>query len=232
MCKITMVLLLLALVIPAVALAGAPLQGSWSSTDLGGIVPLGRYTEGWMAGGGALSAGTTFNAASWDGVSLGSSWSYHCSVEGGDAILIDDSVVAGNGTRTWKCIFTGGTIWLSGSGPWGNGDPEYTGPILSYVEYETVTYVANVAIAARTNVQATARIDGYDSECLGFTVGNGAKVGDGLPPANYPPLLYTDCSPTATDGASWDFSQLVLYIASCEVSTEDSSWGALKALYR
>ena len=234
----TMAKVLTALMIlcPVLALAGAPLEGSWSTTDLGGPVPLGRYTEGWGAGGGALLAGTVFNAASWDGVTLGGMWSYTCAVEGANAVLIDDSVnIAGFGTKTWKKTFTGGTIWLSGTGPWGNGDPAYTGSIISYVEFETITYAAFNVIASRTNVQASATIDGYASQCLGFTVGNGAKISDtagGPAPANYPALLTTSCSPTAPNGAFWDFSQLTLYIAQCSVGTEDQSWSSLKALFR
>ncbi len=229
-------LLLLALLLPAIAFAGPPLQGFWQTTDLGGPVPLGRYTEGWTAGGGALLAGTTFNAASWDGVSLGSSWRYTCAVEGADGVLISDTVNGmGFGTRTWLKTFSGGTVWLSGTGPWANGEPQYTGTILSYVEYETVTYVAGSPIAATTNVSATATIDGYDEVCLGFTVGNGAKIGDtsgGTPPANYPALLASDCSPTAPYGAWWNFAQMTLYIDSCTVSAENASWGAVKSLYR
>lgn len=231
------VLPLLMLLLPTLVLAGAPLEGVWTSTDLGGPVPLGRYTEGWTAGGGALLAGTTFNAASWDGAALGTTWSYTCSVSGANAVLIDDSVSPlGFGTRTWKCTFTGGTIWLNGSGPWGNGDAQYTGPILSYVEYETITYVAGVAIDARTNVNATAMIEGYDTVCLGFTVGNGARIGDtpsgGTLPANYPALLTTSCSPTAPNGAWWNFAQLTLYITGCAVGNEEHSWSSVKSQYR
>ena len=230
------ILSVLLVITPVLAMAGAPLEGAWSTTDLGGPVPLGRYTEGWAAGGGALLAGTVFNAASWDGITLGGMWAYSCAIEGTAAVLIDDSVNGtGFGTRTWRKTFTGGTIWLSGAGPWGNGDAQYTGSILSYVEFETITYVAFNAIAARTNVQATATIDGYDTVCLGFTVGNGAKISDtagGPAPANYPALLTTSCSPTAPNGAFWDFSQLTLYIANCSVGTEEHTWGSVKSLFR
>jgi hypothetical protein len=226
----------LVILCPALALAGAPLTGSWNSTDLGGIVPVGRYTEGWANDGGALLAGTVFNAASWDGVTLGDSWAYSCAVEANNAVLISDTVSGtGFGNRTWMKTFAGGTIWLSGAGPWANGDAEYVGSIIEYVEYETITYVAFNAIAARTNVSATASIDGYDSVCLGFTVGNGAKVSDtasGPAPANYPALLTATCSPTAPNGAFWNLAQMTLYIANCSVATEEHSWGSVKALFR
>lgn len=229
--------LLMVLCIPSLALAGAPLQGIWTSTDLGGTVPVGRYTESWEAGGGALEAGTILNASSWDGVSLGASWAYSCAVEQGDAVLLDDAVNAqGFGTRTWKKTFGGGAIWLSGNGPWANGDPEYTGQIIAYTEFETVTYVAFQPVAATTNVQASASIEGYDTICLGFTVGNGAKVGDtlggGTLPAGYPPLMLSGCAPGGSNGAWWNFGHLTLYINDCAVGTEDLTWGAVKAQYR
>lgn len=231
------VALLCALILPSLALAGAPLEGTWSSTDLGGPVPVGRYTESWGAGGGALLTGTMLNASSWDGSTLGGSWAYSCATELTDAVLIDDSVNAqGFGTRTWRKTFSGGTIWLSGSGPWSTGDPEYTGPIMSYVEFETVTYVAFAPIAATTNVQAQAMITGYETLCLGFTVGNGAKIGDSLTggtlPANYPPLMAPGCNPGGVNGAWWNFAQLTLYITNCSVGTEEQSWGGIKSLYR
>lgn len=225
----------LALLCPAFAFAGAPLTGSWSTTDLGGPVPLGRYTEGWLNGGAPMLAGTTFNAASWDGSVLGGMWMYSCATEGADGVLIDDAVIAGNGTRTWKKTFTGGTIWLDGSGPWGNGDASYSGSIISYTEYETLTYAGGNVIAARTNVNAVASIDGYETACLGFSVGNGAKVGDtasGPAPANYPALLTPSCSPTAPNGAFWNFAQMTLYIANCTVGEESVNWSSLKASYR
>ena len=43
----------------SVALAAPPLSGNYQSTDIGGSIPTGRYTEGWDAGGGAFSVGRT-----------------------------------------------------------------------------------------------------------------------------------------------------------------------------
>lgn len=230
-------ILLFATILPSLALAGAPLEGIWRSTDLGGPVPLGRYTESWETGGGAMQAGTILNASSWDGVLLGGSWAYSCATEPSAAVLLNDSVDAlGFGSRTWHKTFVGGQIWLSGSGPWANGDAQYTGSIIAYEEFETVTYVAFLPIAATTNIQASATIEGYDSLCLGFTVGNGAKIGDTLagatPPANYPALMVPGCNPGGVNGAWWNLAQLTLYITNCTVGDEDQSWGGLKTQYR
>lgn len=218
------------------ALAGPPLSGSYDSTDLGGPVYVGRYSEGWSPGGGALKSGTTLNAQSWDGSSLGTQWRYWCATEASDAILLVNTVnSSGNGNRTYMKTFSGGYIWLSGSGPWANGDPDYPGVIDSYTEFETITYSNWIPIAAITNVQATAHFDNYPNRCMTFYIGNGSRVsttdlGQTTPP-DYPPFLDPGCNATLVDGACWDFFTITLSITDCAVSTEEATWGAIKSLY-
>lgn len=222
----------------AAALAGPPLNGIYSSTDIGGDVNTGRYTEGWDVGGGATSIGTVLNAQSWDGATLGLQWRYTCStIESAPALIQDTVNASGTGSKTWQIDFTGGTIWLSGDGPWGNGDAEYTGTITSYTEFETVQYVAFEAVHAVTNVTAIAHLDGYSEACMTFSVGNGVEVGntnDGsTKPSTYPDFLQAGtCAPVMTLGAWWDFMTMSLYIDNCTVGTEPATWGAVKAIYR
>jgi hypothetical protein len=204
--------------------------------DHGGSVYTGRYTEGWDAGGGATDAGTTLNAESWDGANLGTQWRYWCSTEAAPGILWQDNVNGdGYGNRTYLKTFGGGYIWLSGAGPWANGDPDYTGFIDTYTETEIVTYEAWVPIAAVTSVQATAHFTGYTS-CMTFYIGNGDRQGTtdlgGMKPMDYPDFMATDCSPTRTLGAWWIFDDVTLVISGeCQVSTQESTWGAVKAKY-
>ncbi len=216
--------------------AAAPLSGDYQSTDLGGPVFVGRYTEGWDGGGGALGAGTTLNAESWNGSVLASQWRYWCSTEASPAVLLVNTVNAsGNGNRTYMKTFFGGYIWLSGSGPWANGDPDYFGTIDSYTEFETITYSNWVPIAAVTNVQAIAHFDDYPAQCMSFYIGNGSRVATtelSQPiPANYPGLLDPSCNDTRTEGAAWDFFTVTLSIVDCTVGTEDASWGSIKSMY-
>jgi hypothetical protein len=226
------------LLLAGTSLAGPPLNGAYDSTDLGGVVYVGRYTEAWDGGGsgGALLEGTTLHAESWDGMTLGSQWRYWCSTEGSDAQLLVNTVNAqGNGNRTYMKTFIGGYIWLSGTGPWANGDVDYPGVIDAYTEFETITYSNWVPIAAVTNVQATAHFDNYTALCMTFYIGNGTRVatteiGETLP-ADYPDLLDPDCYATRTEGAAWDFTSITLSITSCAVGTEESSWGAIKSMY-
>jgi hypothetical protein len=228
--------LMLLLLFTGTGYAAAPLNGDYQSSDLGGPLLLGRYTEAWDGSGSALSPWTTLNAESWDGAALGTQWRYWCSTSETDGVLLTDNVNAsGNGNRTYMKTFVGGYIWLSGSGPWANGDPEYTGYIDTYTEFETITYTNWVPIAAITNVQAIAYFDNYPGTCMSFYIGNGTLIastdlGQAIP-ADYPALLDAGCNATRTEGAAWDFCSLTLSIVDCAVGTEESSWGGIKSLH-
>ena len=235
--RLATVLMLLVL-FTGTSYADAPLNGDYQSTDLGGPLLLGRYTEGWAGGGsgGALVPGTTLNAESWDGAALATQWKYWCSTSESDAVLLTDTVNgSGNGNRTYMKTFIGGYIWLSGTGPWANGDPEYNGTIDSYTEFETITYTNWVPVAAVTNVQAIAYFDDYPGTCMSFYIGNGTLIantdlGQTIPPF-YPSLLDPACNASYVDGAAWDFTSITLSIVDCAVGTEDASWGEIKTLH-
>jgi hypothetical protein len=236
----TTLLILAALALMATAsLAGPPLPGNYMSTDLaGGTIPTGRYTEGWDAGGSALSANTTQNCGSWDGAAIGTVWRYTCGTMTGPGTLLFSTVNAqGNGNRTYACAYTGGTFWLSGTGPWANGDPDYPGVFDSYVEYETVQYANWIPISAVTNVQSTAHFNNYETYCMGFSIGNGSRVGTtdlgNVMPAGYPDMLDPTCLATRTLGAWWNFTSITITLTpECATPTKPSSWGSLKAMYR
>jgi hypothetical protein len=233
----TVLLGLLALLVPGIVVAGPPLNGEYDSTDIGGDVNVGRYTESWLAPFGALEQGTTLNAESWNGSDLGLQWRYYCSTEQVDPVLLSDTVDEnGNGSRTYMKTFSGGYIWLSGSGPWANGDPEYTGTIYSYQEFETIQYSNWNRIHAVTNVAANAHFDGYPSTCMAFSVGNGVEIGSTdfgqTKPTDYPDFLVEGtCAASGTLGGWWNFFTLSLVISGCTIPTENATWGTVKALY-
>ncbi len=225
------------MLVAGASFADHPLNGVYKSTDLGGVVNVGRYTESWDAGGGALLPGTTLNAESWDGTALGTMWKYWCSTQITPPILLTNTVdVNGNGQKTYMKTFVGGYLWLSGTGPWANGDPDYPGVIDTYYEFETIQYQNWQVVAAVTNVQATAHFNNYPTTCMTFYVGNGSEVGStdlgGVKPATYPGLLDAGtCLDTRTLGAWWDFFTLTLTISGCTTPTEDATWGSVKARY-
>ena len=171
------------------------------------------------------------------GANLGLQWHYWCSTQVTTPVLLVDNVdVNGNGNRTYMKTFVGGYIWLSGSGPWANGDPDYPGMITTYVEFETIQYVAWERVAVVTNIQASAKFDNYPAECLNFDVGNGSEVGStdfgDMQPATYPELLQqTTCAPGMPYGSWWDLFTLTLTITGCTTPVEEATWGSIKAIY-
>ncbi len=228
----------LALTVSA-SFAAAPLPGDYKSVDIpGGTIPAGRYTEGWDASGGALLGGTTQNCGSWDGSVLDGVWKYTCGTATGPAVQIGGYVnPSGYGTRTFMMTFTGGIFWLSGTGPWANGDADYPGVFDSYVEYETITYSAWVPTHAVTNVQAAAHFNNYPTLCMGFSIGNGSRVGTtdlgNVMPAGDPARLDPACNATRTLGAWWDFTNISITLTpDCVTPAKPSTWGSLKAIYR
>jgi hypothetical protein len=236
----TALVILAALALTAAAsLAGPPVPGDYKSADLGGPISVGRYTEGWDVGGGSPhGTNTTQNCGSWNGSAIGTEWRYTCGTATVPATLIFSTVNAqGNGNRTYMAPFTGGQLWLSGSGPWANGDAQYAGVFDSYVEYETVQYSNWVPISAVTNVQSAAHFNDYPTICMSFSIANGSRVGTtdlgNVMPAGYPALLDPACGATRTLGAWWNMTSLTISItAECATPSRTSTWGSLKALYR
>lgn len=214
--------------------AGPPLDGTYESTDLGGTIPLGRYAESWTMPNGFLMMGNVANGESWDGSALGTVWRYYCPLLTMATVLVDNVDANGNGNRTYMKSYTGGLVWLSGSGPWGNGDAQYAGPITAYTEFETIQYSNFNRIAAVSNIQATAQFNGYD-QCMNFAVGNMAEVSNTdmmMKPMDYPDFLDANCGATATMGSWWNMFTLTLTITGCTVDTQESTWGEVKSLYR
>ncbi len=227
----------IAVLVSGTSLAGPPLDGVYDSTDLGGPVELGRYSESYLAPNGSLDPGTTLNAQSFDGTNLGLQWHYWCSTQVTAPVLLVDNVNAnGDGNRTYMKTFVGGYIWLNGTGPWANGDPDYPGIITTYTEFETIQYVNWVRVAAVTNIQASGKFDAYPAECLTFGVGNGSEVGStdfgDMKPATYPELLQqSTCDPGMPYGGWWDFFTITLTITGCTTPVEEATWGSIKAIY-
>jgi hypothetical protein len=215
------------------ALAGgasaAPVSGTYTSTDLGGSLLLGRASQSWVAPlNAAQGAGDVFNSQSWDGATLGTQWAFSCGVQPGPQGVQDNRDANGTGTVVFTNTFLGGTFYLN-PGPWGSG----TGTINQTTEIVTVVYVQNVPQASVVNINTSGEFD--DSDCtLTFAIANGNGLGDTdvLPfPANFPSLLDTNCNPTRTNG-SWGEVRTITMRIDCPVPAETRSWGHVKSLYR
>jgi hypothetical protein len=221
----------------AAAMAGPPLTGIYLSDDFGGTMQPGRFSESWVNPAATHGqVGNTIHALSWDGATLGDEWSLLCpSIAIGPVLVSDNRDGNGTGDVTYQTQYTGGSFWMSKDGPWGDGSVDYTGAIQTFVVTTTYQYVFGNLLGIRGNVTMSGSFDGYDN-CFDYTVNNTAFVGttDTMPlPADYPAFRDASCFGGVVRGGWGSVTQIALQIyGSCTVSTEESSWGAVKALYR
>lgn len=238
----TMLAFLLSLLIAIPVLAGPPAEGTYKSTDIGGTMLTGTYSETWN--GGPMSPFNTVNEASWNGVALGTQWTWSCAYVAAPPILLYNGVVGGNGQKIWQVTYTGGTAWLDGAGPWLNvGDPEafYTATVDTWIATVTEQYSGGVEVGTVKTVNATASFVGFPETCIVLALSNLEKHSDGatLPPPDatwaYPEFKNSPgCTPQGSTGpGEWgEVDDITYSILGCTVRTEETSWGAVKARYQ
>jgi hypothetical protein len=231
---------LLSIVVSVPALAGPPANGTYKSTDIGGTMLPGRYSESWYPT--KLSVNNTLNEQSWNGATLGTQWHWYCPwVVMPPVLLVNTVNASGNGQKIWRVTYTGGYCWLDGAGPWAGGDASYTANINTWIAIVTETYASFQEVGTVRNHNATATFVGYNSECMALSVNNIEKISDtvksgGPVPAGFPDFWYwAPCANIGTTGpGEWgDVDSITFTITGCEtVGLQEKSWGAVKALYR
>lgn len=229
--KLVLMMLVVLAATATAARAGAPFNGIYKSSD--GDFNEGREGSWWRSGVDFLGIGNVLHAESWDGSTLGTDWKILCP-EVVRVTLIVDLTSGGTGQKIYQLDYRGGYLELSGSGPWGNGDALYTNLIDTYYEFRTIQYVGGVKVGSVSDHQVTAHTALYGQKCITWGIGNGVWLADSaFPPVNYPQYRDTSCSPIPLKTGHWgDIRDLTLTIQGCTVSTEQSSWGAVKAMYR
>jgi hypothetical protein len=228
--KLVIALVTLTMVLVAVpVLAGPPLDGDYSS--LTGDMDAGRFSESWF-GGAQGQMGNVVHAQSWDGATLGLEWSVYCPVLAAPPVLVNDGVdpVTGNGMREYETMYAGGFFWLTGGGPWGNGDAAYTGTLDYYTHNTTFIFYNWVPVAYTTNANFAGQFDGY-CKCI-LVVANGASVGNGDQPADYPVFLDDTCANWVGTGEWGQVADITMSILDCASGNEATSWGSIKTMYR
>lgn len=224
---------LAALVILPVLAQATPQDGTYTSTDMGGQILTGRAST-WRSG---VNSGLphVLHAQSWDGVTLGAQWDISCATEI-SAFGVVDNRVGGNGTIVYTSVFNGGTFnFYAGGWPWGDG----TGTLLTTTMITTVQYLMIGGISTPVASVVNGNTSGvFSNGCLlTFAIANGAGVGEtpyASIPATYPVFLDGTCSP-ASAGAqfgTWGNVMTITMNINCAVSEEQTTWGAVKGLYR
>jgi len=214
------------------AWAADPTPGLY--TDGGGGVLSGRGSQSWDQPFNALNGlGDVFNSQSWNGLVLGTQWTFSCGVQNAAQGQVNNLDGFGNGTIVFTNTFNGGTFFLSKTGPWGDGINDLTGTIGVTHNIVTVFFVGGVPQQARVNTDAEGSFD--NSNCiLRFVVANGVGLGDtdgGAFPANYPALIDPSCAATRTNGSWGDIHDIAMLI-DCPVPSNSKTWGGVKAVYR
>lgn len=229
--------LIMFLLVMAVVANAAPVNGIYTSTDLGGQLFPGRAST-WRPG---INSGLphVLHAQSWDGTSLGTQWEINCATEN-SAFNVQDNRVAGVGTVVYTSVFSGGTFtFFPGPWAWGNG----TGTLGTT---NLVTTVQFIMIAGNSTPVASV-VNGntsgaFSNGCaLSFAIANGNGVGETtslnvgiLKPATYPVFYDGSCSPSSPSAqfGTWGDVRTITLQIDCAVPTTKSSWGGIKSYYR
>jgi hypothetical protein len=217
------------------AFAQPPLNGTYKSTDLGGMMLTGRYSESW-ANGTKLDVDNTMNEQSWDGATLGTEWWWYCPKAVSVVLLADLVDGNGNGQKIWRVSYTGGVMVLDGNGPWGGGDPSYTATVTTWNATVTEQFSNFVETLQVRSISATGTFVGFNAECITLQVSNTEKFGDtdgGALPGDFPPFLDGNtCAPVGGAGEWGDVDEITFSVVDCEtVPTREASWGSVKAMY-
>jgi len=231
----TVIVFLLSILVAVPVLAQAPVNGTYKTTDLGGLMLPGHYSESWAAGT-KLAVGNTMNEASWDGTTLGTQWHFFCPQAVSVTQLANLVDGAGNGQIIWQIRYINGAFLLSGAGPWGGGDLSYTATVDSWNAIVTETFANFVEVAQIRSVSASATFVGYEALCLALQVQNTEKLGEtasGGVAADFPGFLDgATCGVVGGAGEWGDVSQITFTVDGCEtVPVQSASWGQVKQLY-
>jgi hypothetical protein len=228
--------------------AGAPLSGTWKSTN-------GDFDEGTATtqsnGVGSLPNNYLYVPAvlygrSYAGGVFTNDWEIACTQSVSVTPLNGFLGSTGNGNYTFLISYAGGYLNLGGPGnPWNGGDAVYSGVIDTYTEVRTVQWVNNAVVGAVSDHSVTAHIQGYPQTCVTWGIGNGVLRGGDYPyldhsvlqfvkPANYPDFHDPNCAVVVNfPYGHWDdIRDLTLSITGCTVATEPTTWGAVKSMYR
>ena len=228
-----------AVMIAAPVFAGAPQVGVYLSDDMGGQMLTGRFSESWVGMGGAGQIGNAINALSYDpAFGLGSQWKFSCgSIAMLPTLVSDTRDTNGTGEVTYRTEYEGGVFWLSKDGPWGDGTEDYEGFINTFTVTATYMYVNGQVLGIRSNTTTSGQFTDF-GDCFEYTINNTAFFGDtdqnGPIPSDFPPFVDDSCQTGTLSRGGWgSVTEIALRIlGTCTVATEESTWGAVKALYQ
>lgn len=212
-----------------------PYQRIWSTYDLS-LLP-GRVSEAWC--GDPLMPGVPGNteyAMSWDDAVLGSQWeAWGMQIDDAGASEVGSEIDEfGTGWIDYVTNYDGGRFWLSGAHFGPPGSVDFTGAITYFNVSTRVSLLNGNVVGSTSNVTFNGWLDTCSCCFIEFAIANVMRVwieGEGAPPAPYPPFICSEDKTPGTTGELFDACCIMLSI-SCPNSADNSSWGAIKELYR
>jgi hypothetical protein len=224
-------LFLLSLTFPP-NVAGAPVQGTYKSPDLGGTVTYGRYAISRPCAQPCGGVGDVALMQSWDGTSLGSVWYASCA----KAPVAYSLTINGIGSLVYARTFVGGTFHLE-PGVWGSGN----------CTLDTTRITTTIAMSggnpqsARENISTSGVFEGGVCRLTYFSANGYSTLGGiggdtGWPQNNvktalYPAFLGATCAAGPVYG-SWGAVNKIDFRIDCTSPTKPATWGTVRNLYR
>ncbi|HSV27425.1 MAG TPA: PEP-CTERM sorting domain-containing protein [Sedimentisphaerales bacterium] len=166
--------------------SAAPITGDYWS-GLGGSVLEGRWSEAWL-GGTEGAIGSTINAASWNGSTLGTMWELTGLAINAAPTMYDTYPEGNLRVEKWLTTYSNGTLILKNTGPWWGGGAG-TGYVLTVNNYthDTTKYFSGSSfVRAITLVRFNATFDAYPGHSAAFTLVTVPLGFGAVPAANYP----------------------------------------------
>jgi len=207
-----------------------PYEGSWTAPG-GGLLE-GRISEAWCYSPFSPGQpGNTLNAESWDGAALGTQWKISgMSIDAAGAVEVASDINgAGFGWIDYVTNYEGGRLWLEGNNPWSDGtdlDGDVTvcsvSARVTYVNFAPVAVTSNITIVGIFDVCQWCSIEIAANSTRLWMTGDAAAM-----PTGYPPFL------CGANGGELHYSCCLTASIMCSVTgTEESTWGAIKDMYR
>lgn len=216
----------------------APIPGVFESIELGGHILDGRWSESWPDG---LpdQTGNTINAASWDGIDLGTQWEMSGqSIDVNGAQPLGDEMVGALRVRKYYTEYDGGTLRLKkidsidpGERMWWNpadsGD-EYVINIDYYAhntQVTTIPMLGDQEVGYYSLVTLTGTFDAHPLWEVRFMLAVAVKLEEGPgPDPDYPDYLEPDgYVGVPQDMGHWGIAQKIRM----EITPEPATFGLL-----
>ena len=220
---------------PALAVQG-PTPGVYKSQY--GQIMEGMFSESWVDA--PHQEGIVHNTIhAWDN-SQGVQWKVYCPSIVSVTLLVDTRDGNGNGFMQYSTNYTGGTLWLSKMGAWGEGAAgiDFTATIDAFNVVSTHIYFMGQQVSVDSDIRFNGHFDPPvgPQYCFDYVLLNGAIEGY-TPmtfPAGYPPFLdYYSCPTGTVMSGAWGIAEditLTIY-GTCTIGVEPTNWGRIKAMY-